>query len=141
MTDVGIKHDQLNILYIENITAQIAVKINGNISARISVQGSVWGSLKCTTLMDQLNKTSVSDQSLQYYYRGDTNIPIGILGMVNDTLAVAECGNNSIRKNAVVNSFVETKRLTLFTDKSALLNYGKESKCKLPCPCPQRKHA
>ena len=92
--DAGITHDQFNILYIENKTAQIAVQINGKIFARISVQdifmqGSVWGSLKCTILMDQLNKTAVSDQSLQYYYRGDINIPIGILGMVNDTLAVA----------------------------------------------------
>ena len=59
--------------------------------------------------MDQLNKTAVSDQSLQYYYRGDMNIPIGILGMVDDTLAVALCGNHSKRKNAVKNSFVETQ--------------------------------
>ena len=109
--DAGITNDHLNVLYIENKKAQIAVKINGKISTRISVhdvimQGSVWGSLKCTTVMDQLNKTAISDKSLLYNYKGDTNIPVGILGMVDDTLAVAECGNNSIKKNAVVNSFI-----------------------------------
>ena len=98
------------------------------------MQGSVCGSIKCTTLMDQLNKTAMSDRSLQYNYKQDPNIPIGILGMVDDTLAVADCGNNSIRKNAVVNSFVETKRLTLSKEKSVVLHFGKESKCSLPCP-------
>ena len=33
-----------------------------------------------------------------------------------------------------MNSFIETQRLTLPTDKSAVLHYGQESKCKLPCP-------
>ena len=137
--EAGINHDHLNLLYIENKQAQIAVKINNKLSARISVsdlvmQGSVWGSIKCTTLMDQLNKTAMSDQSLQYNYKQDQNIPIGILGMVDDTLAVADCGNKSIRKNAVVNSFIETQRLTLSKEKSVVLHFGKESKCDLPCP-------
>ena len=127
------------MLYIENKNANIAFKINNKLSGRISVrdvimQGSVWGSLKCTTLMDQLNKTAMSDKSMQYLYKGDPSIPIGVLGMVDDTLSVSECGNNSIRKNAVLNSFVETQRLTLSKEKSAVLHYGKESKCKLPCP-------
>ena len=137
--EAGINHDHLNLLYIENKQAQIAIKINDKLSARIKVsdivmQGSVWGSIKCTTLMDQLNKNAMSDESLQYYYKGDPQIPIGILGMVDDTLAVADCGNKSIRKNAVVNSFVETQRLTLSKEKSVVLHFGKESKCNIPCP-------
>ena len=98
------------------------------------MQGSVWGSLKCTALMDKLNKTATADKSLQYNYKGDPDIPIGILGMVDDTLAISECGNSAIRKNAVVNSFIETHRLTLSAEKSVVLHYGKESKCVLPCP-------
>ena len=57
----GIDHDHLNLLYSENKQAQIAVKINDKLSARIKVsdlvmQGSVWGSIKCTNLMDKLKK-------------------------------------------------------------------------------------
>ena len=101
--EAGIDHDQLNLLYIENKNANITVKINNKLSGRTSVrdvimQGSVWGSLKCTTLMDQLNKTAMSDKSLKYLYKGDPSIPIGILGMVDGTLSVSECGNNSVRK-------------------------------------------
>ena len=55
-----INNDQLNLLYIDNKNAQIAIKVNGKLSSRINVsdvamQGSIWGSLKCTSSMDRLN--------------------------------------------------------------------------------------
>ena len=76
-------NDKLNLLYIENNNAQIVVKVNGKLSARINVrdvvmQGSIWGSLKCTSSMDRLNKITKSDESLQYLYKGDPTIPIGV---------------------------------------------------------------
>ena len=77
------------------------------------MKGSVWGSLKCTSTMDKLNQIAMSDKTLQYYYKGDQNIPIGVLGMVDDTLGVSICGQSAIRKNAVINSFMETQRLKL----------------------------
>ena len=46
-------------------------------------------SLKCTTNMDKLNKIALSDETLHYRYKGDRNIPVGILGMVDDTLGVS----------------------------------------------------
>ena len=48
--------------------------------------------------------------SLSYKYRGDPNITVGVLGMVDDTLGVSECGVTSVEKNALINSFVETHR-------------------------------
>ena len=64
--EAGLDNDQLNLLYIENKNAQIAVKVNGKLSARINVsdvvmQGSIWGSLKCTSSMDRLNKITQSN--------------------------------------------------------------------------------
>ena len=64
------------------------------------MQGSVWGTLKCATTMDKINKIAMADKSLQYNYKGYSNIPICVLGMVEDTLAIADCGNQSIRKNS-----------------------------------------
>ena len=57
----GLRDDKLNLLYIENIKAEVAVKVNDSISQRFPVnnvvmQGSVWGGLKCTSQMDTLNK-------------------------------------------------------------------------------------
>ena len=48
--------------------------------------------------MDRLNKITLADKSLHYYYKGDPNITIGVLGMVDDTLGVSECGISAIRK-------------------------------------------
>ena len=131
--------DKLNLLYIENNNANIAIKVNNKLSMRINVkdvimQGSVWSSLKCTTSMDMLNKTALADTSLQYKYKGDESIPIGVMGFVDDTLGVSECGNAAIRKNAVINSFMETQRLTLSKEKSVVVHIGKAAKCVLPCP-------
>ena len=67
--EAGMDNDKLNLLYIENKNAQIANKVNNKLSMRISVkdvimQGSVWSSLKCTTSMDSLNKTAMTDKNL-----------------------------------------------------------------------------
>ena len=90
----------LNLLYIENKNALIAVKVNKSLSRIIAVkdveiQGSVWVGLKCTSMMDTLNKTVMADKSLQYYYKEDQNISIGIRGMVDDTLGISKCGKQS----------------------------------------------
>ena len=71
---------------------------------------------------------------LQYRYNNDPEIEIGVLGVVDDTLAVSECGNKSLEKNAVVNTFVETRRLELHKDKSVVVHIGKPSKCETTCP-------
>ena len=101
--EAGINNDYLNLLYI-------AVKINNQLSSRISVKdvvmpGSVWGSLKCTTNMDTMNKTAMSDDTLQYYYCNDPNIPIEVSGMMGDTLGVLKCGRDAIKKNAFIINF------------------------------------
>jgi hypothetical protein len=137
--EAGLQDDRLNILYLENETANIAVKFNNNVSQRTTVnnvvmQGSVWGGIKCTTQMDTLNKNMKNKDSLQYKYRNDPNITIGVLGMIDDTLAVAECGANSVEKNSIVNSFIETHRLTMHKEKSVVVHVGNVRNCLHPCP-------
>ena len=136
--EAGLKSDMLNLLYLENKRANVAIKVNGQLTRRISLtnmemQGSVWGSLKCTTTMDQLNKIILPQQKLTYCYKGDENIKIGVLGMVDDNLAISKCGINSLQKNAIINSFIETQRLTLSEETSVVLHISKK-KCKKRCP-------
>ena len=100
--------DTLNILYLENKNDPIAIKMYNKLTKRMHVkdvimQGSVWGSLKCTT-MDRLNKAMTKDDTLNYFYKNDKIIPIEVLGMVHDTITISECGTQS--KNAVLNSFL-----------------------------------
>ena len=56
--------------------------------------------------MDKLNKTMMNQPKLQYFYKEDEKIPIGVLGMVDDILLISKCGNEAIEKNAVINSFI-----------------------------------
>ena len=69
--EAGLQYDILNLLYIENEKADIAVKVNNVLSKRFSVrnlvmQGSVWGGIKCTTLMDKLSKIMKNSDTLMY---------------------------------------------------------------------------
>ena len=134
----GLKTDMLNLLYLENLNSKVAIKVNNNLTRRISVskvelQGSVWGSLKCTAAMDQLNQIILPQKNLTYRYKGDENIQLGVLGMVDDNLAIAKCGTSSLMKNSVINSFFETQRLQLSEEKSVVLHIGKK-KCQNTCP-------
>ena len=52
--------------------------------------------------------------------------------MVDGTLTIANCGTSSIQKNSIINSFIETQRLTLSDVKSVVLHVGKN--CKKLCP-------
>ena len=70
--------------------------------------------------MDQLNKSLLQDEELTYKYKGDDSIAIGVLGMVDDTLSISKCGNTTVKKNAIINSFVETQRLTLSHEKKCV---------------------
>ena len=52
---------------------------------------------------------------------------------MDDNLAISKCGINSLQKNATINSFIETQRLTLSEEKSVVLHISKK-KCKKRCP-------
>ena len=137
--EAGLKNDMLNLLYIENKNANIAVKINNSLSERrsvkdVEIQGSVWAGLKCTTMMDTLNKKVMSDKNLQYFYKGDQNIPIGVRGMVDDTIGISNCGTEAISLNSTINAFIQSQRLTLSEEKSVVVHIGRKHKTKLPCP-------
>ena len=72
--EAGLTNHTLNILYAENKNAKVSIKINGKLTKRVPVrdvvmQGSVWGSMKCTTTMDKLNKTMLKEDNLRYHYK------------------------------------------------------------------------
>ena len=78
--EAGLKSDVLNLLYNKNENADIAIKVRTeriNLK-KIVMQGSVRGGLKCTTLMDKLNKLMMKKDTLVYNYLGDPHIGIGV---------------------------------------------------------------
>ena len=90
--ECGLKNDKLNLIYNLNSKAKVTVKVGNNTSNKttsvnnVVMQGSVLASLQCTTLQDTFNRDIVNNPHLNYYYKNDINIPIGMLGFVDDTL-------------------------------------------------------
>ena len=54
--------------------------------------------------------------------------------MVDDTFGVSTCGSSAIQLNSVINSFIETQRLTPSEEKNIVPHVGRKSKCKTTCP-------
>ena len=82
--EAGLINHMLNLLYLENKSAKVAIQIYNNLTKIFSVknvelQGSVWKSLKCTSSMDRLNKIILSQDNLTYQYKGDASVKIGYL--------------------------------------------------------------
>ena len=121
-------------MFLENSNAKVAIKTPNGISDRIDIkniimQGSVWGSLFCTATMDKLAEHVYEKEELLYWYKGVVAVPP--ICMVDDILAVQECSQDSVKINAVINSFIELKKLTLSSKKCSKIHIGKESTC---CP-------
>ena len=68
------------------------------------LQGGCWGPLKASNQMDTIGRESLQTNENVYMYR--QNYPIAALEMVDDILAIAECGVNSIVLNIVYGPFL-----------------------------------
>ena len=75
------------------------------------MQGTVWGSLFCTTTMDKIGKMMYENKELLYRYKDLVEIPS--LGMVDDIMSIQKCSGNTVANNAVINAFIERKKLKL----------------------------
>ena len=129
--ETGFNNDKLPLLFVENQHAKIAVKTPTGISKRVDIrniimQGTVWGSLFCTTSMEKLGKHVYEHEDLLYKYKGKVSIPS--LGMVDDILAIQKCSEDSVRMNAIINAFIEAKKLKLNQAKCHKIHIQKNSK-------------
>ena len=128
MFDAGLQNDKLPLLYLENCNAKVAIKSAKGISKRIDIkniimQGSVWGSLMCKATMDKLGQMFYENEKLLYWYKGVVAVPP--LLMVDDVLALQKCSADSVEVNAVINSFIELKKLTLSKKKCCKIHVEK----------------
>ena len=69
--EAGVDNDKLNLLFLEKQNAKVSVKTSKGLSKRISIrnivmQGSVWGSLFCTTTMDKLGQLAYMRMKVCY---------------------------------------------------------------------------
>ena len=134
----GLKNDKLSLLFLENQNAKISIKTPGGKSKRFSIkniimQGTVWGSLLCTASMDKLGKMVYQNPALTYKYKGVVETPT--LGMVDDILSIQKCSGDTTKINAVINSFIESKKLNLSKAKCHRIHvHSKKGKSETHCP-------
>ena len=129
--NAGFQNDKLLRLFLENKTAQVAVKTSSGISNRESIkdiimQGSVWGSISCVVLMDKLGQFVYDKPELLYYYKGKVATPP--LQMVDDVHGIQKCSIKSRNLNTCINKFIELEKLKLSVSKCANVHIGNNSK-------------
>ena len=128
LSDTGLNNDKLSLLYLENEHCKVAVKTPNGLTRRVNMdkivmQGTVWGSLKCTAQQDKLGKNAYENKVPIYIYKNGVEIPP--IGYVDDVLTMAKCGNSSVINNAIVNSFTESKKLKYGWGKCKQMHVGK----------------
>ena len=124
--ECGFTDDKLPLLFGENVNAQVAVKTASGTTRRTNIsevvmQGTVWGSLMCTSTMDKLGKIAYTMPQNLYKYKG---VPIPPLGMVDDIICVSNVENTETM-NKVINKFIEEKKLKLSETKCGRIHIGK----------------
>ena len=67
-----------------------------------------------------------------YKYKGVVETPS--LGMVDDILSSQKCSDKSIKSNAVINGFIESKKLTLIKKKCSSIHISKKNGKDKDCP-------
>ena len=130
MFDAGIQNDKLNLLHLLNENAQVAAKTSSGLTERkdipnIIMQGTVWGGMFCTTTMDKLGKYKYENPDMLYMYKNKVGVPA--LEMVDDILDVQKCGVDAIKSNALINTFIEHKKMSMGHEKCERIHCGKKT--------------
>ena len=111
--EAGVQDDKFYMMALANEKFMVAVKTPwGSISKRvqmnqIEMQGTVPAPLKCSVQLDTLGKECLETGDGLYQYKGCLNIPP--LLMIDDAIAVTECGPESVKVNAIIQSKVDMK--------------------------------
>ena len=124
----GIQNDKLVLLYNINKTNKISIRTPFGKSRRQTVdkiicQGDSWGSIECSLMIDGFGKESLKEEMEPFKYKG--KVPIPVLGMVDDLLAISETGYKTNRMNGFLNAKTSLKKLQFGPEKCAFLNIGK----------------
>ena len=97
-------NDKLNLLYLTNAHAEIAIKVSTGVTDRATImkivmQETVWANMFCVVLLDQLGKFVYNNPRLLYYYNQEVAVPP--LKFFDDVLSIQKCGRDLIQINQI----------------------------------------
>ena len=90
------------------------------------MQGTVLSNIKCSIQVDSLGQDCITENKGIFKYKGCTSIPP--LSMVDDIIAINNCGVDSITVNGIVQGKVECKQLELGHAKCFQMHIRNKSK-------------
>ena len=130
MYEAGVTDDCLALLYEANKEVNMAIKTPAGLTLRkriekIILQGDVFSPIECSVSVDTFGKECLAEDKHLYSYKDKVKIPI--LAMVDDTLAVSECGFKSSMVNAFINTKTNLKKLQFGIEKCFKMHIGEES--------------
>ena len=76
---------------------------------RIEMQGTVPAPLKASVQLDTLGKECIKNNEGLFKYKDCVNITPLIF--IDDVLSVTNCGNDTVKANAIIHRKVDTKQL------------------------------
>ena len=132
----GVTDDKFILLANSNLKSQVAVKTPwGSLTERITLeklemQGTVPAPLKASVQLDTLGKECIEKNEGLFKYKQCINITPLI--MIDDVLAISNCGNDSVKMNAIIQSKIDTKQMMFGTKKCFKLHIGQKNKSTCP---------
>ena len=123
----GVKDDKLALLYDINQTNYVAVKTAVGLTERTVLhenilQGDVMGPLMASNHIDSVGRECLEENKHLYSYRDRVSIPP--LTMVDDAISVVECGYQTDKMVAYLNSQSSLKYLQYGVDKCFKIHVG-----------------
>ena len=128
--EVGMKDDNLKILYEANKEIFMAVNTPYGETDRETIrnsvlQGETWSSLLASVQVDSIGQEC---ERLEYGYKYKDSLHIGLLGLVDDTIAITEVGYKAHIMNAFLNVKTAEKRLQFNENKCKTMLVGEDCK-------------
>ena len=116
--NVGLDDENLALIHKAIQEIHMAVNTPGGLTDRqifknIVLQGDTWGSILASVQVDSIAKDIVK-AGIGYMYKD--NLPISMLGLVDDLIEVTEAGFKSQQMNVILNVKTDEKGLQLVSN-------------------------
>ena len=112
------RDDKLALVYKTNVSNLVSINTPFGITSRVQIpkivqQGGGWGPMECSLSVDTIGRRCKDRGIHQYKYKNTVNVLP--LAMVDDILAINECGNKSLLMNTFIDTHITMKKLKFHT--------------------------
>ena len=105
--DSRLNDDHLAIIYEANINTKRRVKTPNGTTVEQNLEEHVlqWDTLSSTIASNQVDSIGkeLLNENPNFLYKYKTEVPVGVTGMVDDTICITETGQKSQQMNAYFN--------------------------------------